>query len=35
MEQAREDAAEMALRKITGYVDATQEPPPASHYAQG
>ncbi|KAF1960624.1 hypothetical protein CC80DRAFT_488919 [Byssothecium circinans] len=35
MEQAREDAAEMALRTITGYVNTTQEPPPASHYAQG
>lgn len=34
MEQAREDAAEMALRTITGYANSTQEPPPASHYAR-
>ncbi|PSN68806.1 hypothetical protein BS50DRAFT_571984 [Corynespora cassiicola Philippines] len=34
MEQAREDAAEMALRHITGYVNSTAEPPPASYYAQ-
>ncbi|KAF2637451.1 hypothetical protein P280DRAFT_492335 [Massarina eburnea CBS 473.64] len=35
MVQAREDAAEMALRHITGYVNTTEEPPPASHYARG
>lgn len=32
MEQAKEDAAEIALRKLTGYTDPTVEPPPASHY---
>lgn len=34
MEQAREDAAEIALRNLTGYVNTTQDPPPASQYAQ-
>ncbi|KAF2278610.1 uncharacterized protein EI97DRAFT_215026 [Westerdykella ornata] len=32
--QAREDAAEQALRWITGVTDIGQQPPPASYYAQ-
>ncbi|KAF2125051.1 hypothetical protein P153DRAFT_389905 [Dothidotthia symphoricarpi CBS 119687] len=32
IDQAKEDAAEIALRKLTGYVDPTTQPPPASHY---
>lgn len=34
MEQAREDAAEMALRNLTGTVNTTAEPPAASFYAR-
>ncbi|KAF2684396.1 hypothetical protein K458DRAFT_417981 [Lentithecium fluviatile CBS 122367] len=34
MQQAREDAAEMALRNITGYANTNADPPPASHYAR-
>ncbi|KAF1838262.1 hypothetical protein BDW02DRAFT_489492 [Decorospora gaudefroyi] len=30
--QAKEDAAEVALRTITGYTNTSQAPPPASHY---
>ncbi|CBX90924.1 predicted protein [Plenodomus lingam JN3] len=30
--QAKEDAAEVALRQLTGYTSMNQEPPPASHY---
>lgn len=32
--QAKEDAAEVALRQLTGYTSMTQEPPPASHYRE-
>ncbi|CAO2652983.1 Nn.00g023940.m01.CDS01 [Neocucurbitaria sp. VM-36] len=32
IDQAKEDAAEIALRKLTGYTDPSLEPPPASHY---
>lgn len=32
MDQAKEDAAEVALRTLTGYTDPTVDPPPASHY---
>ncbi|OAL48085.1 hypothetical protein IQ07DRAFT_646277 [Pyrenochaeta sp. DS3sAY3a] len=32
MEQAKEDAAEIALRTLTGYTDPSVDPPPASHY---
>ncbi|CAI6337437.1 unnamed protein product [Periconia digitata] len=34
VEQAREDAAEVALRNITGYLNPSQDPPPASHYSR-
>ncbi|KAL5372622.1 hypothetical protein DPSP01_013374 [Paraphaeosphaeria sporulosa] len=34
LEQAREDAAEMALRNLTGYTKPNQQPPPASYYLQ-
>lgn len=34
MEQAREDAAEIALRKLTGCVDQNSQPPPASQYGR-
>jgi hypothetical protein len=33
MDQAREDAAEMALRNLTGTVNTTAMPPAASYYA--
>jgi hypothetical protein len=32
MDQAKEDAAEMALRNLTGRLSQTTEPPPASYY---
>ncbi|KAJ8113175.1 hypothetical protein OPT61_g4628 [Boeremia exigua] len=32
MDQAREDAAEIALRQLTGYIDPKSQPPPASQY---
>ncbi|KAF2877634.1 hypothetical protein BDV95DRAFT_535348 [Massariosphaeria phaeospora] len=35
MEQAREDAAEMALRHLTGTLNTAVEPPPASFYVRG
>jgi len=34
MEQAREDAAEMALRQLTGYTNPKTEPPSASQYGK-
>jgi hypothetical protein len=34
MEQAKEDAAEMALRKLTGCTDQNSQPPPASQYGR-
>jgi len=34
MEQAREDAAEIALRKLTGCIDQNSQPPPASQYGR-
>ncbi|KAJ4989952.1 hypothetical protein SVAN01_04599 [Stagonosporopsis vannaccii] len=34
MEQAREDAAEIALRQLTGYTNPTTEPPPAGQYGK-
>ena len=34
MDQAREDASEMALRNMTGYANTSVEPPPASHYTR-
>ncbi|KZM28239.1 uncharacterized protein EKO05_0011057 [Ascochyta rabiei] len=34
MEQAKEDAAEIALRKLTGCVDQNSQPPPASQYGR-
>ncbi|KAI8931218.1 hypothetical protein NX059_011567 [Plenodomus lindquistii] len=30
--QAKEDAAEVALRQLTGYTSMSQDPPPASYY---
>ncbi|KAH7120992.1 hypothetical protein B0J11DRAFT_53961 [Dendryphion nanum] len=33
-EQAKEDAAEVALRTLTGTTNMATEPPPASYYAQ-
>ncbi|PVH90986.1 hypothetical protein DM02DRAFT_664451 [Periconia macrospinosa] len=35
VEQAREDAAEMALRKITGFVDLSVDVPPAGWWVGG
>lgn len=32
--QAKEDAAEIALRTYTGTLNMESDPPPASHYAQ-
>lgn len=29
IEQAKEDAAEIALRQLTGYIDPKSQPPPA------
>ncbi|KAF2443053.1 hypothetical protein P171DRAFT_487007 [Karstenula rhodostoma CBS 690.94] len=34
LEQAREDAAEVALRNLTGYMKPNEQPPPASYYLQ-
>jgi hypothetical protein len=32
--QAKEDSAEVALRSLTGTMNLSSEPPPASYYAQ-
>lgn len=34
LEQAKEDAAEIALRKLTGCTDQNSQPPPASQYSR-
>lgn len=34
IEQAKEDAAEIALRQLTGYTDPKSQPPPASQYGR-
>ncbi|KAL5371430.1 hypothetical protein PMIN06_012876 [Paraphaeosphaeria minitans] len=34
LDQAREDAAEIALRNLTGCTKPNQQPPPASYYLQ-
>jgi hypothetical protein len=34
LEQAKEDAAEIALRKLTGCIDQNSQPPPASQYGR-
>lgn len=34
VEQAHHDAAEVALRNLTGTLNTNQEPPPASYYSR-